>query len=192
MSGASQSQKANLLFKARNNVVDVVEYTPFTDAANKYALQSFIFGDRIFRESIPLNLEQITYANSGTTSYGVKALHQACLKNNLPPSWAEANRNGQNNLPTPYNTFNTGPPFNGVFNGDLTSISNNTLKFYFRVELTPAKRPVSVTNDRRTWYLPDPTDTSVSNTFDSEISFLRGTPPFNYDTGDNKTYEMIL
>ena len=81
MSGASQSQKTNLLFKARNNVVDVVEYTPFTDAANKYALQSFIFGDRIFREPIPLNLELITYAFQGVTSYGVKALHQAGVKN---------------------------------------------------------------------------------------------------------------
>ena len=192
MSGASQSQKANLLFKARNNVVDVVEYTPFTDAANKYALQSFIFGDRIFRESIPLNLEQIRYTISGTTSYGVKALHQACLKNNLTPSWSETVPRQSNAVPTPYNNFPSAVISNGSFTGDLTSTSNNTLNFYFRVQLTPAKRPVSVTNDRRTWYLPDPTDTSVSNTLDSEISFLRGTPPFNYDTGDNKTYEMVL
>ena len=64
--GASQDKKTNMLFKKANNVVDVVDYTPFTDDKNRYADKKYFMGKDVLSESdlIPDNLENISYTES--------------------------------------------------------------------------------------------------------------------------------
>ena len=59
--GARQEQKINLLFKKYNNVVDVIDYLPYTDPVNRYPYQSYTIGDNVFSDSIPADLQAVTY-----------------------------------------------------------------------------------------------------------------------------------
>ena len=86
-SGATQQQKINLLFKKYNNVVDVIDYLPYTDPVNRYPYQSYTIGDNVFSDSIPVDLQGVTYTDSfGIQYYGISALHrEAVIASALSP-----------------------------------------------------------------------------------------------------------
>ena len=84
-SGATQQQKINLLFKKYNNVVDVIDYLPYTDPVNRYPYQSYTIGDNVFSDSIPADLQAVQYQDSFLINYyGINALHREAVEQSSP------------------------------------------------------------------------------------------------------------
>ena len=170
-SGATQQQKINLLFKKYNNVVDVIDYLPYTDPVNRYPYQSYTIGDNVFSDSIPADVQGVTYTDGfGIQYYGISALHR------------EAAATGES-LQQPSSTADPNP-FNGTNPNTLTG--HPQLDFYFRLELIPAQDTINPpTRDKRTWYFPDKDDDTVS--------FCKDAIAFNYDSSSGySTYTPIL
>ena len=190
MSGASTEEKVNIFFKGFNNVVNVVERTPFSNPINRYPKQQQFFVGDIFDGTIPDNLNGVQYT-IGTqpntiTLTGTTALHREATDNNEVYQRKFDSTTLLSAPPTSLvNTYSTVAAMKGLSGG------GSNLDFYYRIPLKRANTtpPLNFggqqkyqTIDNRTWYLPDINDETKS--------FLKDAIAWNYHSGG--TYIPIL
>ena len=154
MDGSSTDSKVNLLFKEANNTVDVVRYEPFTNPQNAYPFQNYVQNDEIFSNDIPKDLSNISYQLGSTTYYGCQALDL---------SLSLAGQVDPSSIPIP------GQP---------------DLVYHYRLPLTKASTQIFGTAPKRTWYVPDPSNSSRS--------ILADAIAYNYDAVYNSYMPSLV
>ncbi|MDA7464124.1 polymer-forming cytoskeletal protein [Candidatus Poseidonia alphae] len=155
MSGASDPQKVELLFKEFNNTVNVAQNQTFSSDTNKqYPFRNYVLNNDIFSLDIPASIADFSVNIYGNDYYGI-----AMLDLSYSGAILDASNLGQ------------GPPGYGPATqlGLSYELPNTNLTYYYKAELSEV-----ITGNFQTFYIQEGEKSSGE-------SLIRDSVPFNYD-----------